>query len=626
MKKRLMMIAAFALAVCNMVNAEDWVTISDFQIAAGETKEVSISLNNDAAYVAFQFDLYLPAGITVEAYSANRSRMPESTALSMSQQADGSYRFLAAAMQGEPIAGNSGAIVNLTVKAAEWLVHGERTGFFRQVKLVKADATGPTYAEMPFTVKIVGGLVVTVTSCSRQYGDANPTFEYTVTGGTLNGIPEISCEATRTSPVGTYPIVVGRGTVTNHDVIYVSGTLTIEQAPLTISAGTYTKQEGDPIPAFTLTYEGFKNNETNAVLTKQPVVTCEATADSGPGEYPVIVSGAEARNYKISYVAGVLIVEQMGEIGDPEPYAVLTNDNTRLTFYYDGNNARRGGMSIGPFNSNDVRWDGHHKNITTIVFDASFASYTSLTSTAYWFCECTNLKTIVGIENLKTSNVTDMERMFSDCYALSSLDLSHFDTSKVTTMKCMFYCCFKLTNVDVSHFNTSNVANMYCMFAGCYDLTSLDVSHFNTSKVTNMSCMFYYCKSLTSLDLSHFDTSKVINSYMFFNNCNSMNTLRISSTMGNISDEACDGVGSASTPCLLIATKGFNFGVDTSGNFFIWKKGYFRLDEELSIDDVQQAENARDFYNPNGKKLDKPQKGLNIMVMQDGTVKKVYIK
>ena len=32
------------------------------------------------------------------------------------------------------------------------------------------------------------------------------------------------------------------------------------------------------------------------------------------------------------------------------------------------------------------------------------------------------------------------------------------------------------------------------------------------------------------------------------------------------------------------------------------------------------------IYSPNGKKLDKLQKGLNIVVLDDGTVKKIVIK
>lgn len=157
---------------------------------------------------------------------------------------------------------------------------------------------------------------VTAKSYTRVYGDANPTFEYTSEGATLVGVPEITCEATATSPVGTYPIIIKKGSVTSYNVTYVEGTLTITKAPLSVKAGTYTKKQGDPLPEFTLTYDGFKNNETEAVLTKQVVVSCDANMASEPGEYPITLSGAEAENYDISYTNGKLIVTQAYIHGD----------------------------------------------------------------------------------------------------------------------------------------------------------------------------------------------------------------------------------------------------------------------------------------------------------------------
>ena len=151
-------------------------------------------------------------------------------------------------------------------------------------------------------------VTITAKSYTREYGEENPTFEYTVEGAALDGTPEITCEATATSPVGTYAIVIKQGTVTNYNVTYVAGTMTITKAPLTIAAGTYTKEQGDPMPEFTLTYSGFKNNETEDVLTKKPTATTTATVDSEPGEYIVTVSGGEARNYSFTYVDGKLIV------------------------------------------------------------------------------------------------------------------------------------------------------------------------------------------------------------------------------------------------------------------------------------------------------------------------------
>ena len=151
-------------------------------------------------------------------------------------------------------------------------------------------------------------IVVTANSYSREYGDENPYFDYTTSGAYLNGTPTISCEATKSSPVGTYPIKIAKGSVTNGNVTYVNGTLTITKAPLTITAKSYSREEGQANPLLEVTYSGFKNNETEAVLTRKPTVSTTANSSSAPGTYDITVSGAEARNYSISYVKGTLTV------------------------------------------------------------------------------------------------------------------------------------------------------------------------------------------------------------------------------------------------------------------------------------------------------------------------------
>lgn len=184
-------------------------------------------------------------------------------------------------------------------------------------------------------------VTITAKSYSREYGDANPVFEYTSEGAALDGEPEIICEATDTSSVGTYDILVKRGGVTNYNVSYVAGTLTITKAPLNIAAGTYTKKQGDAMPEFIASYEGWKNNETEVVLTKKPTLTTTATSGSEPGTYDVLISGAEALNYNISYMKGTLTVTEADpvtitaksysrEYGDANPVFEYTSEGTAL--------------------------------------------------------------------------------------------------------------------------------------------------------------------------------------------------------------------------------------------------------------------------------------------------------
>ena len=202
---------------------------------------------------------------------------------------------------------------------------------------------------------------------------------------------------------------------------------------------------------------------------------------------------------------------------DPEAYAVLSDNNTVLTFYYDDQKDARGGMSVGPFDTSDSQsWYDERESITSVVFDASFAGCTTLTSTAWWFNQLNNLTTITGINYLKTDNVTSMRSMFHRCSSLTSLDLSSFNTENVTVMQDMFSSCTALTSLDLSSFNTENVTDMQEMFLSCSALTALDLSSFNTANVTKMGAMFEQCEALTSLNVSSFNTINVTDMYEMF--------------------------------------------------------------------------------------------------------------
>ena len=154
----------------------------------------------------------------------------------------------------------------------------------------------------------VDEITVTANDDSREYGDPNPAFGYTTEGGDINGTPDLNCDATESSTVGTYTIQITKGSITNENVTLVDGTLTVTPAPLTVTANSYTITQGDPLPQFEASYTGFKNNETSDVLTTQPTFTCDATSASEPGTYEIIVSGAEASNYSLTYTIGTLTI------------------------------------------------------------------------------------------------------------------------------------------------------------------------------------------------------------------------------------------------------------------------------------------------------------------------------
>ena len=103
------------------------------------------------------------------------------------------------------------------------------------------------------------------------------------------------------------------------------------------------------------------------------------------------------------------------------------------------------------------------------------------------FYRCQKLKEIKGINNFKTSKVTNMKGMFFACISLESLDLSNFDTSNVTNMNVMLNFCLNLKEIKgINKFITDKVVILRGMFGYCKNLEHLDLSNFNTSNVTDM--------------------------------------------------------------------------------------------------------------------------------------------
>ena len=170
-------------------------------------------------------------------------------------------------------------------------------------------------------------------------------------------------------------------------------------------------------------------------------------------------------------------------------------NNGTLTFKYGPKPAGAYDLNVG---ENLPEWvnEGLYEKIKKVVFDASFANARP-TSCYYWFCGCTELTGIEGIEYLNTENVTNMSNMFMGCEALTSLDVTNFNTAEVTDMSYMFMGCSALTSLDLTSFNTAKVTYMHYMFSGCSALTTIYASDkFVTSQVEASSSMFYNCENL----------------------------------------------------------------------------------------------------------------------------------
>lgn len=213
-------------------------------------------------------------------------------------------------------------------------------------------------------------------------------------------------------------------------------------------------------------------------------------------------------------------------------YGRLNTDTQTLTIYYD-DNWQKGDFTIP---SNGTPYWRYNDNlgykglamIKTVVFDPSFKD-ARLKDCSWWFSGFKGLTTITHLEYLNTSQVTNMQYMFSNCESIEALDLSTFNTENVTSMSNMFYYCKSLKSLNLSSFNTSKVTFMGSMFSDCESLTALNLSSFNTENITNYGYMFQYCKSLTTLDLSSFNSKEILNTSFMFTGCFALKTIDLSS-------------------------------------------------------------------------------------------------
>ena len=110
------------LAGTLLVDAQETLSIDNFRIARGETKEIAINLNNTSSVRALQVQIILPDGVKMSArpqivQSRNGSYIDEFgevveavKTLSYNQWNDGSYMVTVNADDGIPFAGTEGAV------------------------------------------------------------------------------------------------------------------------------------------------------------------------------------------------------------------------------------------------------------------------------------------------------------------------------------------------------------------------------------------------------------------------------------------------------------------------------------------------------------------------------------
>jgi hypothetical protein len=109
-----------------------------------------------------------------------------------------------------------------------------------------------TLANSNYTITYVGAdltitqrpITVTATATTKQYGATDPTFDYSVTTGSLVSGGALTGSLGRESGanVGSYAMTIGTLANSNYAITFVPANFTITQRPITVTAAAKSKE------------------------------------------------------------------------------------------------------------------------------------------------------------------------------------------------------------------------------------------------------------------------------------------------------------------------------------------------------------------------------------------------
>ena len=159
-------------------------------------------------------------------------------------------------------------------------------------------------------------LTVTADNKGKLYGAAIPTLTASYAGfvngdtvASLDTAVSLTTTATSGSSVGNYAVNVSSAADVNYAIMFVTGSLAVNPASLTIRADDKSRPFGSGNPALTATYTGFVNGDAATALDSPVVLATTAGPGSPEGTYPITASGAADLNYVITHVNGTLTVQ-----------------------------------------------------------------------------------------------------------------------------------------------------------------------------------------------------------------------------------------------------------------------------------------------------------------------------
>ena len=206
----------------------------------------------------------------------------------------GGYGFWTATLTVNNLSGGSHSI---TAKYSD-INYSLTTSNIQTVVVTKAT---PTVTAWPTAGTITYGQQLQ--SASLNGGTASVGGNFTFTSPTTVPPAGTALQSVTFTPTDT----------TDYNTVTNTVSVTVNKAPLTVTADPKSMNVGGPVPPLTASYSGWVNGDSSAVLVGSPALSTTATNNSLPGPYPITVTQGTlaSANYSFAFVNGWMTVNQV---------------------------------------------------------------------------------------------------------------------------------------------------------------------------------------------------------------------------------------------------------------------------------------------------------------------------
>lgn len=337
----------------------DYVDVTEQTIAVGGSTTMEISVNNfDTDLVAFQMDLTLPEGISLDKTGCSLSSRitDKEQELTIGKLENGAYRFTSSSLSLTPISGNEGTLLLLKLTAEEGSVGGKAT--ISNIRFSTSESKRVIMDDKTFDISVMYKVIYKVDG--EEYKTVNvvyntqPTLEAEPTkeGHTFSGWSEMP----ETMPAHNVE-VTGSFSVNSYNLTYkVDGEV---YKTYTVEYGTALTAEAAP------TKEGNTFSGWSELPETMPAHDVEVTGSFTINKYKLtyIVDGVEYKSYEIDYATLITPEAAPSKEGytfigwsglpeimpahDVEVTGTFTNKSYTLTYLVDGEPYKTSSVAYG---------------------------------------------------------------------------------------------------------------------------------------------------------------------------------------------------------------------------------------------------------------------------------------